>query len=229
MCSSDLLEKELLQIDDQSVAVVVGGPMTGLAQLINLNPDVAQKFSEVHAMFASWGTTELSSFDGMPRGKKQFNVDCDPQAAFQVLMGLTCPIYLLPTEVTRVSEIGFQNPKALRAIMGNPRTEKARLILRLYKLWYRVTVQKKQKTNPSEMLFIHDMSAGLSLCPELREAIYQFTPIEIDSVPHLAHEAEYWGEVLMRPTNRQTNRFAATKLQSNGAEPYLNVLHDLFA
>ncbi len=228
MESLSKLAKELLKLDDRSVAVVVGGPMTGLAQLINLNPDVAKKFSEVHAMFASWGTTELASFDGTSRGKKQFNVDCDPQAAFQVLTGLTCPIYLLPTEVTRVSEIGFQNPKALREIMGNTRAEKAKLILRLYELWYTVTVQKKQKTNPSEMLFIHDMSAGLSLSPELREAIYQFTPIEIDAVPHLAHESQHWGEVLMHPTNRQTNRFAATGLQPNGAEQYLNVLHNLF-
>ena len=222
------LAKQLLTLKDKSVAVVVGGPMTGLAQLTNLNPNVAQKFSEVHAMFASWGTTELSSFDGTPRGKKQFNVDCDPQSAFQVLTGLTCPIYLLPTEVTRVTEIGFQNPKALRNIMDNPRTKKARLILRLYKLWYKVTVQKKQKKNPSEMLFIHDISAGLSLCPELREAIYQFTPVEIDSVPHLAHEAKNWGEVLMRPTTEETKRFAATALQPDGAKHYLKIVHDLF-
>ena len=108
------LIKQVLTWDDGSVAVVVGGPMTGLAQMITRCPDVVAKFSEVHAMFATWGNVKLMDMDGPPRGAKQFNAACDPGGAHQILMGLPCPVYLMPTEVTRVQEIGFLNAQALR-------------------------------------------------------------------------------------------------------------------
>ncbi len=63
--------------------------------------------------------------DKTPRGAVQFNVACDPLSSNFILMGLDCPIYLMPTEVTRVKEIGFFNVQKLREALpdndGTPR------------------------------------------------------------------------------------------------------------
>ena len=72
------------------------------------------------------------------------------------------------------------------------------------------------------------MVGALSLDPALREQIYDVVPIEITAVPHLPNEADKWGEVLMKPDDSSTNRFAATGLKPGGAQVYLRTLHDLF-
>lgn len=220
------LIKHLLTCPDQSVAVVVGGPMTGLAELLIRHPDVAGKIREVHAMFGTWGDVELMGFDDVDRGKKQFNVVCDPQAAHQVLMGLTCPIYLLPTEVTRVDDIGFWDMETLAAAL--PQTKRAQAVLSLYELWYRYVVAPQRRRRPTEKIFIHDLSSALSLIPELREAIYQFEPVHIDHVPHWSSEAERWGEIDFTRTDLSTNHFAARTLTPEGPTCYRQALHDLF-
>lgn len=224
----DELVAELLACPERSVLVAVGGPMTGIAQLMARNPLVGSRFSELHAMFATWGTVELMQFDGPPRGALQFNVACDPQAAYQVLTGLACPIYLLPSEVTRVAEIGFDNAQELRqALEANEGN--GRLYL-LYCAWYDAAVLPRrnaqiEKNQPvTEKIFVHDVSAGLSSDPAIRAEIYDMVPIEIVSVPHLVGEAADWGKVIMRQTDGPTNRFAARSLTERGAEAYLRHL-----
>lgn len=219
------LVRELLAVPEGSVMVAVGGPMTGLAQLIARHPAVASRFSEVHAMFATWGKVELMQFDGPPRGALQFNVACDPQAAYQVLMGLACPVYLLPSEVTRVQGIGFQNAQALMgAIESTPGNQ--RLFL-LYCAWYDAAVKPRQDRNPNELIFIHDLSAGFSADPAIRAEVYDMVPVEITSVPHLHAEAADWGKVLMRETASPGNRFAAKGLVPGGERAYLHHLRAL--
>lgn len=220
------LIREILTRKDDSVAVVVGGPMTGLDQMITRCPEVVSKFAEVHAMFATWGNVELMDMGGPPRGAKQFNTACDPSGAHRILMGLPCPVYLMPTEVTRVQEIGFLNAQKLREAL--PQNRGTNALYALYALWYDAAVRPRQQKNPAELIFIHDVVSAFSLDSELREQIYDVVPIEITSVPHLPNEAAKWGEVLMRPADTPTNRFAAKGLKPGGAEIYLQTLHDLF-
>lgn len=233
------LIKVMLGLDN--FAVVVGGPMTGLVQVITRNPEVAQKITQVHAMFATWGTIELMDMGGPSRGAKQFNVACDPMAAFQILKGLSCPIYLMPTEVTRVADIGFQNTQLLRAVL--PQNKGVDALLHLYALWYQAAVLPRQAKNPDELIFIHDVVGALSLDPELRAQIYEVAPIEVTSVPIFPFEGVtdedrmkfakkgepvpadlHWGDVLMRKTDQPTNIFAATQLKPGGAQVYLDTL-----
>jgi inosine-uridine nucleoside N-ribohydrolase len=236
------LIKLLLGLD--SFPVVVGGPMTGLAQVITRHPAVAEKISEVHAMYATWGNVELMDMGGPPRGAKQFNVACDPMAAYQILYGLPCPIYLMPTEVTRVADIGFQNTQELRRAL--PSGKGADALMHLYALWYQAAVLPRQAKNPDELIFIHDLVGTLSLDPDLREWIYDVVPIEVTSVPIHPYEgvtdAErakfaadgkpvpsdlHWGDVLMRKTDKTTNIFAATGLTPEGARVYLETLKQI--
>jgi len=227
--SQEELAKLILSLPEQSVEVAVGGPMTGLHQLVVRCPAVLSRFKEVHAMFATWGTVALMQFDDKPRGALQFNVACDPQAADAVLMGFPCPVYLMPTEVTRVKEIGFINAQALRAAL--PDTPGTRALYNLYALWYDAAVKPRQDKDPNELIFIHDLVAALSLVPEIRNKIYDVVPVRITSVPHLGLESTDWGKVVMKKTRngKRVNRFAATGLKPGGAEVYLSVLKQIFS
>ncbi len=221
--------KALMLVDHCDV--VVGGPMTGLAQLITRHPAIAPKIREVHAMFATWGNIQLMQLDTQkdapPRGALQFNVACDPVAAHQVLMGLDCPIYLMPSEVTRDSRIGFQNAVELREAL--PQNNGSRQLHMLYAIWYDAAVAPRQAKNPEEKIFIHDVVAALSLDPELRTQIYDVVPINIPSVPHLARDAADWGKILMSETTGSTKHFAAKGLKPDGAKVYLDTLRRVFA
>ncbi len=221
------LVKILLALPEGSVPVTVGGPMTGLYQMIVRCPDIVSRFKELHAMFATWGNVTLMQFDDKPRGAVQFNVACDPQGAHAVLKGLTCPIYLMPTEVTRVQEIGFINAQKLREAL--PDNAGTRALYNLYALWYDAAVKPRQDKNPQELIFIHDVVAAISLSGELRQAIYNVVPVEITSVPHLASEAAGWGTVLMKQVDTPTNIYAATGLTTGGAAKYLETLKSIFA
>jgi inosine-uridine nucleoside N-ribohydrolase len=225
------LVKIIMALPEQSVLVAVGGPMTGLHQLIVRCPDVVTRFKELHAMFATWGNVELMQFDDKPRGAVQFNVACDPQAAHAVLLGLTCPVYLMPTEVTRVKEIGFENAQKLREAFPDNAGTKA--LYHLYALWYDAAVRPRQAKNPDELIYIHDVVAALSLDSELRNAIYNVVPVEITAVPHLAREAAGWGTVLMKQLAEgdaaKTNVYAATTLTAGGAAKYMETLKRIFA
>lgn len=221
------LLKILLALPPGSLSVAVGGPMTGLHQLIVRCPDIASRFKEIHAMFATWGNVTLMEFGDEPRGATQFNVACDPQAAHAVLLGLKCPIYLMPTEVTRVKQIGFADMDAFEEAL--PATAAARKLRLLYHPWYFAAVEPRQgKEVGDELIYIHDLSAAFSLDEVLRKAIYDVVPIEIISVPHLPSESADWGKVLMKQTQCETNVFAAKKLNENGADKYIDALKKLF-
>jgi len=221
------LVKLILEMGECSVAV--GGPMTGLHQMIVRHPVVIPCIKEIHAMFATWGNVELMDFGGEPRGAMQFNVACDPQAAHAVLMGLDCPIYLMPTEVTRVAAIGFQNAQALHKHLDNPESDGVKVLYNLYALWYDAAVRPRQIGNPAELIFIHDMVSALSLDPAMRELIYEVVPVEITGVPYLPRDSADWGKVFMRQCDESDSHFAATGLKPGGAEIYLDFLRQIFS
>lgn len=221
------LARLILTLPEKSVSVAVGGPMTGLDQLIVRCPEVVTRFKEVHAMFATWGNVELMQFDDKPRGALQFNVACDPRAAHAILTGLPCPVYLMPTEVTRVKAIGFQNAQQLRETL--PDTAGTRALYTLYAIWYDAAVKPRQAKNPEELIFIHDLVAALSLDEALRKAIYKVVPVKIISVPHLPNESADWGKVVMKQKKGKSNLFAATGLTDNGAAHYIETLKRIFS
>lgn len=212
----------------KSFKVAVGGPMTGLSQMMIRCPDTIEKIQEVHAMFATWGKIELASFEeGKSRGGKQFNVDCDPLAAYHTLCGLTCPIFLMPTEVTRVPGIGFENPRALSKVL--PKSPSAQTYQAINNLWYEHVVAPRQVSQPNERIYIHDIVAALSMKTSLRERLYDIVPVEVTSVPHLPREQAEWGVVKMRETSQPTNIFAAKGLKPGGEALYLKTLAEVFA
>ncbi len=225
----DKLVEVLLAMD--SFDAVVGGPMTGLHQVLVRNPEVAKKINSVHAMFGTWGNVKLMDFGAEPRGAMQFNVACDPQAAHAILFGVNCPVYLMPTEVTRVADIGFDNAQKLRETL--PDNAGTRALCHLYALWYDAAVKPRQAQNPEERIFIHDLVGAFSLDPQLREEIYEVTPIMIEEVPFLPNEAKEWGRIIIQPERLHCPprfpHWAATGLKPNGARKYLETLKGIFS
>ena len=191
----------------------------------NKQKALSAALAQIERQFGKGSVMRMSD-DEPPRGAKQFNVACDPQAAAFVLNGLTCPVYLMPTEVTRVAEIGFQNAQELKNAL--PTTQGVRALYNLYALWYDAAVKPRQDKDPNEKIFIHDVVGSFSLDPELRQSIYEIVPVEISSVPHLPKDTKDWGEVKMRKTDQPTNVFAATRIIEGGAEKYLKALYNLF-
>lgn len=221
------LARALMASEPGSWSVAVGGPMTGLAQLLTRCPEVADRISEVHAMYATWGNVQLMDLGAGPRGAMQFNVACDPVAAHQVLMGLDCPIYLMPTEVTRVKEIAWDNAQGLREFM--PENAGTKALYHLYALWYDAAVRPRQLKNPDERIFIHDLVAAFSLDKALRESIYKIAPVAIESVPFLFRNKADWGKVTMKISQTPDTHFAATGLTDGGAEAYLKALKQVLS
>ena len=216
---------KLMLSGEEKFHVVVGGPLTGLYQVILRNPEVVDRIAEIHAMFATWGNVELMDFGGAPRGAKQFNAYCDPIAANTVLMGLDCPIYLCPTEVTRVAEIGFQNAVELRNAL--PDNRGVNRMWDLYAKWYDAAVLPRQIRNAAEKICIHDIAGAFSLVPELRSLIYDMKPINVVEVPYLPRDSARWGEVIMSVTEAETRQFCATNIKDGGAKVYLQTLRDI--
>ncbi len=110
VCISELDPIEALnaKLAGQEFSVLVGGPMTGLALLLQRFPDTAAQISSVHAMYGYLGlegTAKLMSFWDEPRGAVQFNVACDPFAVSYVVNALSCPISFITTDCTKRNEI----------------------------------------------------------------------------------------------------------------------------
>ena len=209
-------------------SVVIGAPMTGLYEILQRNPEVADHIEEIHAMYGTWGKTKLLQFEENKPRKKQFNLANDPNAGHAVLMGLDCPIYLLPTEVTRVPEIGFKTAQELWDHL--PSNDRSRAIYQLYLYWFDAALYPSKELNPGEKVYIHDLCCALSLDEKLRNEIYEFAPIDIESIPHLINDRFSWGEINMKQSSKPSNpeRYAGLEVTEKGKKKYLEVLYSIF-
>jgi hypothetical protein len=105
-------------ISGEEITILVGGPMTGVYNLLTKNPGLRVK--SLHAMYGALGTVKLTNFGSETRGQRQFNVVCDSKAGKYVLENLHCPIYLVPTDCTRDERLAFNSPAELRKLLeGN--------------------------------------------------------------------------------------------------------------
>ncbi len=99
---------------DTKVTVVLIGPVTNAAILIDKYPNIKEKIDK----FVFMGT---SHHDGNPTSVATFNVLVDPEA-FRKLLFCKVPFYACPLETTRTAHITAQETIELRAI-GNKTSE----------------------------------------------------------------------------------------------------------
>ncbi|OGZ57534.1 MAG: hypothetical protein A2827_03075 [Candidatus Spechtbacteria bacterium RIFCSPHIGHO2_01_FULL_43_30] len=222
---------QILTKDRANIDVVVGGPMTDLFMLILMFPEFAQQIRSVHAQmgFFGFGETGLMEFDGKPRGKRQFNAACDPYAAHHVLMNLDAPVFLYPSDVTRVNGIGFSNPDELARFLED--TPATRELTRIYRIAYEKMVKPK-----GEKIFVHDFAPVLGYlqwlshgCSYHKNGIfYRVKPIKVTQVPFRDEERDRWGEIdiefMDEPSYDPKSRFVAVKVNE---QAYLGEMRNL--
>jgi hypothetical protein len=220
VCVSELdpIEGLSAKIADQEFSVLVGGPMTGLATLLQRFPDVASQISSVHAMYGFLGlegNNKLMSFGEEPRGAVQFNVACDPFAGKYVVDALDCPMYFVTTDCTKREEIGFQTPSELTKCLED--TPGNRMLGQLYNIWFANAIEPRK-----EIIYIHDVCAAMSASEHGTE-IYGFTPMAVSRFPTLPQEKKDWGVMEFRP-DESSNIHVSTELRS--PELYRKLLNE---
>lgn len=200
--------------------VLVGGPLTGLDKMMTEYPDV--EYMDVYAMLATWGNVSLMSLGDEPRGARQFNAVCDPGAVERVLSRLSCRLTLVSTDSTRVSEIGFPDPSALRELIGDSKSAEA--FMRDCTIWYENALRPRK-----EPIYIHDVSVVMA-ASSVGDQIYDIVPVELSTPPLDEANRAKWGEIYMRQVPQAGKRFAALPgLKPGGAEAYMQKLREYFA
>jgi pyrimidine-specific ribonucleoside hydrolase len=77
----------------EPVTLVPIGPMTNVALLLAVHPELTGRIGRIVAMGGSLGAGNTS-------GAAEFNVSCDPEAAHRVLTQAEVPVTLVPLDLT---------------------------------------------------------------------------------------------------------------------------------
>lgn len=222
-------------------AMVVGGPMTDVAKLLQ-HGAVREKTTEVHTQFGmcGFGERKLMEFGDTPRGKRQFNVACDVRAAHRVLTKFPGDIHLYPSDVTRVDAIGFNGAGELAAALPDNRA--TRRMVEIYDFAFREMIAPR---GPHEKIWLHDAAPAIGYLdmPQHRRAAtgraveqvrgpYTERPVHIRHVPHREKERKQFGEIWLSfiedPTEiPDTHR----RYVADSVDPakYRQAIHDLTA
>jgi inosine-uridine nucleoside N-ribohydrolase len=83
----------VLRASDQPVTLVPIGPLTNIALLLAVHPDLAPRIGRIVWMGGSLGAGNTS-------GVAEFNAHCDPEAAHRVLTQADVPITMVPLDLT---------------------------------------------------------------------------------------------------------------------------------
>lgn len=207
--------------DVDEVSFIVGGPMTDVAKLLRTST-VEEKTKDIFAQFGMFGFGErqLMEFGDTPRGKRQFNVACDPYAAHEVLTGFQRPIHLYPTDVTRVDAIGFANGKALRDFL--PDNNGSRVLSDLYDTGYELMIKPR-----GEMIYIHDVAPALGALGLTMAAgnPYHERAVRILDVPHTPSDEHRFGEIdIAYSDDTEANRYVADRVDPSSYLAALSIV-----
>jgi len=183
--------------NDQTL--LIGGPLTEVAFILQHHPAVAAKFSQMVVQAGDFGNS--SNLIG---GKgNSFNGACDPHALHNVMFNYPGSIAILPSNITKQPEIGFANPSEIAKLGVHSE------LAGIYAIHYEHTAKRR-----GTQLFIHDL--GLVMLAEqlARENAlypYSFKPIRIIDVPYTRSKQgqDQRGTIVVEhlPTPRQPERY----------------------
>lgn len=181
--------------------VICGGPLTDLAYLMQ-QPILSQKLGIVTAQLGMFGFGDVKTIAG---GRRQFNALADPTAVHQVLHEYPEALYMLPTDITKHADHGFDHPDQLTELLGA--SSAGREVALMYQAaWFSMWKPR------GERIFVHDVHPAilmkdlLRLSPPHHQAVhmmsrgvrvgpYRISPAGVLHVPHEAREMERWGEI----------------------------------
>jgi inosine-uridine nucleoside N-ribohydrolase len=146
--------------------VVVGGPMTEVDVILD-ERKLVPKLGTLTAQFGAFG---FGNIELMAGGRRQFNVACDPIAAERVLRRYPNRLYMVPTDITKASEVGFDDPGKLAEarICGE--------LIRVYRRAY-----PKMLAPRGERIYLHDVHPALLMAQLLDQVstAYEYEAVEV--------------------------------------------------
>jgi pyrimidine-specific ribonucleoside hydrolase len=98
----------VLRETDQPVTLVPIGPLTNIALLLAVHPELAPRIGRIVWMGGSLGAGNTS-------GVAEFNAHCDPEAAHRVLTQAEVPVTMVPLDLTLRCPAG---PEWIEALAG---------------------------------------------------------------------------------------------------------------
>jgi pyrimidine-specific ribonucleoside hydrolase len=99
----------VLRETDQPVTLVPIGPLTNIALLLAVHPELAPRIARIVWMGGSLGAVNTS-------GVAEFNAHCDPEAAHRVLSQADVPVTMVPLDLTLRCPAG---PEWIEALAGS--------------------------------------------------------------------------------------------------------------
>jgi inosine-uridine nucleoside N-ribohydrolase len=173
---------ELLLSLEGPIHVIVGGPLTDLAALIE-DPEIVSRLGIITAQLGMFGFGDVSVMGG---GRRQFNAACDPEAVHTVLSDYPGPVYMVPTDITKDLAVGFDTPDDLA----------------VHHIWaelvdvYREAYPRMMEPR-GERIYLHDVAPVFLLAQLLGTGpeVYGPEPATIMCVPHAPEERGRWGEI----------------------------------
>ncbi len=99
---------DVLRSSDQPVTLVPIGPLTNIALLLAVHPELAPRIGRIIWMGGSLGAGNTS-------GVAEFNAHCDPEAAHRVLTQADVPVTMVPLDLTLRCPAGPEWVDALAA------------------------------------------------------------------------------------------------------------------
>lgn len=142
-------------LDGSPFIVYLGGPATGLVQLLDEDPAQLSFLTAIFAQFGLVGDVKTMEAEGR-NPQAQFNVLLAPVAAARLIdicRQHRIPFYFLPTNVTRLAEIGLGIPALGEGLFDSSHVGFLQ-IQNLRKKWYESAIEKRD----GELLLDHDLA-----------------------------------------------------------------------
>lgn len=163
---------KLLHQLPSDLMLLIGGPLTEVAHIIEHYPGIAAKFGQMVVQAGDFG--EDSNLIG---GKgNSFNGACDARALHVTLFKHPGAITLLPSNITKQTDIGFARPEDIARLGVYSE------LAGIYAIHYEYTARRR-----GTRLFIHDLGLVM-LAEQLIEGNltypYRFQPVKIAAVPY---------------------------------------------
>ncbi len=165
-------------IGRDTFVVLLGGPATGINQVLKENPHLLSQMKGKFSQYSSLGQVANMKWDGRSE-KAQFNVMLDALAGkelMDMLREADVPAFFLPTDVTRRSEIGFGTPEMIEGVLRNDHPGFVALMAQRRR-WYESAIRSRD----GEVLLTHDMSCLFLMLQLMGEVppIYEIQPAVI--------------------------------------------------
>lgn len=154
------LMADVLETAVEPVTIASIGPLTNVALLLAVHPELVPRIGRIVSMAGSLGA-------GNTRGGAEFNVAADPEAAHRVLTQFDVPVTLVPLDITMRCLAGAAWLDALAA--AGPRCATLSLVLELY----RVAFQERYGV---DAVALHDAVAVLEA---IRPGTLRTTPMPL--------------------------------------------------